>query len=274
VARGASRSREPEVIVAQAAALVGAGHPEIVLTGIDMGHYGADLTPRTSLAALLRALVDVRGLRWLRLSSILPAYFTADLLEVVTGSPLVVPHLHIPLQSGSDRVLRRMRRPYTRAMYSRLVDRLAAAMPDLGLGTDVIAGFPGESDADAAATAEAVAALPFSYLHVFPYSDRMGTEAVGLDGHLDPRVVGQRAARLRTLDRRRRREFRERMLGSRRQVLVLARRDRETGMPAGLTDNYLEVLLGGDEAAAGTIIDARLIGFHGDQVVATREAAR
>ncbi|PYM14006.1 MAG: tRNA (N(6)-L-threonylcarbamoyladenosine(37)-C(2))-methylthiotransferase MtaB, partial [Candidatus Rokuibacteriota bacterium] len=148
VARGKSRSQEPDVIVEQAHRLVDAGHPEIVLTGVDMGHYGADLTPRTTLAALLARLVEIPGLEWLRLSSVLPAYFTPALVEIVTGSRVVAPHFHIPLQSGSDRVLRLMRRPYDTRMYRGLCERLALAIPGMALGADVIVGFPGEHDAD------------------------------------------------------------------------------------------------------------------------------
>ena len=274
VARGASRSRERGAVLDQVSALVDAGHPEVVLTGIDMGHYGADLSPRTSLAALLRALVDVRGLRWLRLSSILPAYFTEELIEVVTGSATIAPHLHVPLQSGSDRVLRRMRRPYTSAMYRRLAERLATAVPELGLGTDVIAGFPGESDADATATEELLRALPVSYLHVFPYSDRSGTEAAGLEGHVDTPTIGTRARRLRALDRDRRREFRRTMLGSHREVIVLATRDGATGLLTGLTGNYVEVLFDGPESLAGTLTTVRLTDLDGDRVLGAREEPR
>src|SRR5439155_153113 len=131
-ARGASRSLDPKIVLDQARLLVEAGHPEIVLTGVDLGHYGADLVPRTTLAALVRALVETPGLRWARLSSLLPAYFTPELLEIVTASPVVAPHFHIPLQSGSDRILRSMRRPYSARMYRALVERLSAARPGLG----------------------------------------------------------------------------------------------------------------------------------------------
>src|SRR5262249_34230160 len=153
--------------------------------------------PRTTLAALLDRLATIPGLRWLRLSSVLPAYFTPELLDVVTGSPVVAPHLHIPLQSGSDRVLRLMRRPYDTRMYRRLVERLRSAIPGLALGADVIVGFPGEQDADFDATVGLVDDLPFSYLHVFPYSERRGTEAARLGGQVPPRVVTGRGAVLR-----------------------------------------------------------------------------
>jgi threonylcarbamoyladenosine tRNA methylthiotransferase MtaB len=129
LARGASRSLPGEVIEDQVRRLVEAGHPEVVLTGVDLGHWGTDLTPRTSLAALLERLVQLPGLRWLRLSSMLPAYFTEAVLDTLTSAPAIAPHFHLPLQSGSDRILRRMRRPYTVAMYRRVVERLATAIP-------------------------------------------------------------------------------------------------------------------------------------------------
>lgn len=261
-ARGASRSREPKVVVDQVRALVEAGHPEVVLTGIDMGHYGADLFPRTTLAALLRDLAEVPGLRWLRLSSVLPAYFTPELTEAVTSLPVVAPHLHVPLQSGSDAVLRRMRRPYNVAIYTALVEKLAEAIPGLGLGTDLIAGFPGESEADFEGTLRLVEVLPFSYLHVFAYSDRKGTEAARRDGHLPPRVIAERSRRLRALGQAKSLAFRRRMLAAARQVLVLATRDRATGWLAGLTGNYVEVVFDGPDSLMGTLAWVRITDVH------------
>ena len=246
-ARGASRSLAPEVVEDQVRRLVAGGHPEIVLTGVDLGHYGADLRPRASLAALLGRLLGVGGLRWLRLSSILPSYFTEDVLDIVTTAPTIAPHFHVPLQSGSDRVLRLMRRPYTTATYRRVVDRLAAAHPRLGLGADVIVGFPGETEADFAATLALVEALPLSYLHVFPYSVRPGTAAARLPERVDGRTVATRARRLRELDAARRRAFREAMVGRVEDVLVLETRDRCSGDLTGLTGNYIEVSFAGPE---------------------------
>jgi len=247
LARGASRSLPPAVVEAHARALVEAGHAEIVLTGVDLGHYGADLLPRTSLAALLARLVTIDGLRWLRLSSMLPAYFTEEVLEVVTASPVIAPHLHMPLQSGSDRVLRAMRRPYTVAMYRGLVERLAAAIPRLGLGADVIVGFPGEGEDDFAGTRALVEALPFSYLHVFPYSARRGTEAAGRPGRVPAATAAERARRLRDAAALKNRGFRERMLGRVEDVLVLEEPDRATGDLVGLTGNYMEVTFRGPD---------------------------
>jgi threonylcarbamoyladenosine tRNA methylthiotransferase MtaB len=245
-ARGDSRSHPPDAIAAEVEALVARGHAEVVLTGVDLGHYGWDLEPRRSLAGLVRRLLDVRGLRRLRLSSILPAYVTPELLEILAGESRVCRHLHVPLQSGADRVLRAMRRPYTAAMYRALVERLAAALPGLGLGTDLIAGFPGESAAEFTETEALVDALPFSYLHVFSYSERRGTEAARLPAaRVPPPAVRERTARLRALGERKRTAFRQAHVGRVVEVLVLAERDGRGGALVGLTDNYLEVAFDG-----------------------------
>jgi threonylcarbamoyladenosine tRNA methylthiotransferase MtaB len=253
-ARGGSRSQEPEVILDRVRALAEAGHPDVTLTGVDIGHYGWDLYPRTTLAALVRRLAEVSGLRWLRLSSVLPSYFNPDLIEAVTTLPVVAPHLHLPLQSGSDRVLRLMRRPYHTRMYRDLVDRLAPAIPGLGLGADVIVGHPGETDADFEATLALVAALPFSYLHVFAYSDRKGTEAARRPDHVGSALIRERSRRLRALAAEKSLAFRRGMIGSRREALVLETRDRRSGLLSGLTANYVEVLFEGPDTLGRRLV--------------------
>jgi threonylcarbamoyladenosine tRNA methylthiotransferase MtaB len=259
MARGVSRSLDPKVVVDQARALIERGHRELVLTGVDLGYYGADLLPRTSLAALVRALAELPGLRWLRLSSVLPAYFTTELLEVVTTCAVVAPHLHIPLQSGSDRVLRRMRRPYSVAMYRTLVERLATRIPGLGLGADVIVGFPGETDDDFRCTRALVDALPFSYLHVFGYSDRRGTEGAGLSERVPASTMARRSRDLRALAEMKSLAFRERLVGTEQEALVLEARDRATGALVGLTGNYVEVTFEGADALMRTITPLRIL---------------
>jgi len=267
LARGRSRSVPADAVVAHARSLVAAGHPEIVLTGVDLGHWGADLVPRTTLAALLQALVAIPGLRWIRLSSVLPAYFTAELTELLTTSPLIAPHFHIPLQSGSDRILRRMRRPYTVAMYRRVIDRLTAAIPALGLGADVIVGFPGETDEDFAATLALVRQLPFSYLHVFAYSDREGTEAARLSERVPPRVIAERSRALRDLAQAKNRAFRERLIGTSPEVLVLETRDRATGHLIGLTGNYVEVIFSGTDSLMRRLTRVRVTEITDDRTL-------
>jgi threonylcarbamoyladenosine tRNA methylthiotransferase MtaB len=270
LARGISRSRETTAVLEQARGLVESGHPELVLTGVDLGHYGADLVPRTTLAALLCEMVTIPGLSWLRMSSLLPAYFTPELRDVVTGSPRIAPHLHVPLQSGSDRVLRRMRRPYTVTMYRMLVETVALAIPRLGLGADVIVGFPGESEADFEETMAVVDALPLTYLHVFPYSDRRGTEATGLDRHLPASVITERARRLRALGRAKNLAFRRSLLARVEDVLVLETRDRPSGRLVGLTGNYVEVQFEGPDEFMGTMTRVRLTTATSSETVGER----
>jgi threonylcarbamoyladenosine tRNA methylthiotransferase MtaB len=238
-ARGRSRSQEPKAVVDQIQALVESGYGEVTLTGVDIGHYGWDLYPRTSLAALVSQAAEVTGLRWLRLSSVLPAYFTPELVEAVTSVPAVVPHQHLPLQSGSDRVLRLMRRPYNVRMYRALAEKLATAIPDLGLGADIIVGHPGESDADFEATMALVRELPLTYLHVFTYSDRKGTEAARMDGRVAASVIRERSRRLRALGVEKSLAFRQTLVGRMVHALVLENTSR--GERAGLTANYVEV---------------------------------
>jgi threonylcarbamoyladenosine tRNA methylthiotransferase MtaB len=271
-ARGVSRSRPPEVVLEHVRAMVERGHREVTLTGVDMGHYGADLVPRRTLAALLRDAIGIRGLRWVRLSSVLPAYFTPELIDVITGSDVIAPHLHVPLQSGSPRILRRMRRPYTVAMYRHLVERLAAAVPGLGLGTDIIVGFPGEGDREFGETLALARALPFSYLHVFPYSDRPGTEAVGLDGRVDARTIADRGRRLRALGDERKAAFRRAVVGTTQDALVLETRDRRTGRLVGLTGNYVEVVFDGGDELMRSVVRLRIAGVDGDTALGERAA--
>ncbi|MGH7356978.1 MAG: tRNA (N(6)-L-threonylcarbamoyladenosine(37)-C(2))-methylthiotransferase MtaB [Candidatus Rokuibacteriota bacterium] len=253
LARGTSRSLEPKLVLDRVRLLVEAGHPEVVLTGVDLGHYGADLVPRATLAELVDAIGRIEGLRWLRLSSVLSRYFTEDLLRALADSPVIAPHFHVPLQSGSDRVLRSMRRPYTLAMYRVVVERLAALAPRVAIGADVIAGFPGETDADFEATLGAVRSLPLFGLHVFPYSDRQGTEAADRAGRFgrmarpDGRVIRRRVESLRRLAAEKGRAFRQDLVGRVEEVLVLEARDRATGGLVGLTGNYVEVIFEGPD---------------------------
>jgi len=270
-ARGRSRSQEPKVVLDQVRALAAAGYLDITLTGVDIGHYGWDLYPRTTLAALLRTLAEVGGLRWLRLSSVLPSYFTPELVEAVTTLPVMAPHLHLPLQSGSDRVLRLMRRPYHTGMYRALVDRLAAAIPGLGLGADVIVGHPGEGPEDFEATLRLVEALPFSSLHVFSYSDRKGTEAARRPDHVPAVAIRERSRRLRQLGAEKSLAFRRGLVGGRREAVVLEARDRRTGLLAGLTDNYVEVLFEGPDTLGRRVVPLTITEARADRTHAELE---
>jgi threonylcarbamoyladenosine tRNA methylthiotransferase MtaB len=250
LARGASRSRAVEEIVAEAR-LLSRRHAELVLTGIHIGHYGRDLEAPVTLARLcarlLEAVPDVR----FRLGSIEATEIDDDLLDLLTTSGgALAPHLHVPLQSGSDAVLRRMRRWHTREAYRARVLEIAGRVDPLGLGADVIAGFPGESDEDHAATRSLVEELPYSYLHVFPWSPRRGTVAASLDGRVPQRIAAERARELRELAVAAGRVYVACRIGESARIAV------ETAA-AGLTGDYLRVRVEGEP---GTLVDAVLTG--------------
>jgi len=253
LARGAARSRPIAELVEEAGRLA-EHHAEIVLTGIHIGAYGADLG--TSLAALLEELVRrVPAVRF-RLSSVEATEVDDALAELLTGDARrVAPWLHAPLQSGSDAVLKRMGRHwYTAGDYARAVERLARRAGTFGLGADVIAGFPGETDADHAATRALVAALPFTALHVFPYSERPGTAAARLPGTVTREAALARAAELRADGECKAAAHRFARAGGGADVIVLG----AAGDRRGLTEDHLTVRMRDASLARGTRVAARL----------------
>jgi threonylcarbamoyladenosine tRNA methylthiotransferase MtaB len=250
-ARGANRSRPAEELLKEATALA-ERHPEIVLTGIHIGTWGQDIG--SALGSLVERLVaGVPAVRF-RLSSVEATEVDDVLAELFTDPARLAPHLHAPLQSGSDRLLRRMGRHwYTRATYARAVERLARRGRVFGLGADVIAGFPGETDRDHRDTVEYVKTLPFSYLHVFPYSARPGTAATRLPDQVDQRVARERAAELRAVSETLAASYSSTRIGGLADVIVV-RGDRREGM----TEDYLQVDMNGPALPRGTRIRARL----------------
>ena len=253
LARGDARSRAVEALVQEAAELA-AHHAEIVLTGIHIGRYGADIG--SSLGALLEALVRRVPAARFRLSSVEATELDDRLIDLLTADARrVAPWLHAPLQSGADGVLRRMGRHwYTGARYARAVERLVARAAVFGLGADVIAGFPGEGDADHAATMELVETLPFTALHVFPYSERPGTAAARLSGAVPRGTVLARAAELRALGERKAAAHRAARVGGAADVIVLGgARARE-----GITEDHLTVRMRDAAIPRGARVPARL----------------
>jgi threonylcarbamoyladenosine tRNA methylthiotransferase MtaB len=266
LARGPNRSLPAAEVLAQVAALVGAGYREVVLTGVHLGAWGRDLEPRGSLAALLERLVAIPGLGRLRLSSIEPTEFTPELLDLLAASRTICAHLHIPLQSGSAAVLRAMRRPYGPDEFARLIESLAATLPDPALGADVIAGFPGERDEDFEETIRLLRQLPLTYLHVFPYSPRPGTPAATMPGQVPAEERERRAGLLRDLGREKNRAFLERQVGRTVGALVQGQPGRRRGATYGLTGNYLSVLVRAAKEEIGHFRDLRVTRHEGGQL--------
>jgi len=234
-ARGRSRSLDEEAVIFQLQRLREQGFQEAVLTGIHLGFYGRERG--TSLLALLERIEAEPGLPpRIRLSSLDPQELSPELIRAMAGSKRICRHLHLPLQSGDDLILRRMRRPSTTDQVRQVAETLYRQMPDLCLGLDVIAGFPGESDEQFQGTIEFLESLPWSYLHVFPFSARPGTEAAAMKEQIAPGAIKARAGRLRELSNRRKRAFYAGALGRRLRLLVEETRE---GWQRGFSDHYL-----------------------------------
>lgn len=240
-ARGPVRSRVPEKALAEAEKLVAGGYKEIVLTGIHTGSYGEDLGEDWNLTRLVRELANVKGLHRLRLSSIEPMEFTPDLIEAIVENPAVCPHLHIPLQCGSDTILARMKRPYTIKEFKELIDKFNELLPGVAITTDVIVGFPGETDEDFQNSLEFVRSCGFSGVHVFPYSKRKGTPAAKYADQLPNKVKEQRVKELMEVARQSQEEYVRKFFGQ--TVEVLIERVSPEGVGTGHTRNYLQVHL-------------------------------
>jgi threonylcarbamoyladenosine tRNA methylthiotransferase MtaB len=242
-ARGPSRSRDPREVVEQARRLADAGYEEIVLAGVHLGHYGRDLETPTTLTGLLEMLLELVDERVrFRLSSIDPGEVDLDLVQRLATEPRLCRYLHLPLQSGSEAVLGRMRRAYTAAAYRELVLEIGRIDPRFGIGADIIVGFPGETEAEFAETLGLLAGLPVSFFHVFRYSDREGTPAARMPGKVPGNVSADRSERLRALGRVKKREFISRHVGHVVEGVVESGQDGQ-GLSEVMLDDYATILV-------------------------------
>ena len=234
--RGRGRSLPLQQVVSEAARVAAAGFKEIALTGVHLGSYGRDLDRPSSLTELLRALAALEADVTFRISSLEPMDCTREIVDLVALSGgRFAPHFHLPLQHGGDRMLRAMRRPYTVSSYAELVETIIDALPHASIGTDMIVGFPGESDADFCESLDYISRAPLSHVHVFPYSDRPGTGASLVRDKVPGPVVRERGATLRRAATQRTMAFRESQVGTIRRALTL-----EDGTLV-VTDNYMKV---------------------------------
>jgi threonylcarbamoyladenosine tRNA methylthiotransferase MtaB len=248
--RGDPVSRDPIEVLREVRRLVAAGYQEIVLTGINLGLYGVHTSP-DGLLLLLRDLEEIPGRFRIRLSSLEPMTISSGLLDFICESSRVCRHFHIPLQSGDDRVLQRMGRPYAAATFARLIGEIARRMPACGLGVDLIAGFPGETEEAFSRTVRLLESLPLSYVHAFAYSERPGTAAAALDERVTHRLRTQRVRALRDLGARLRLRFQERLRGQRCEVLVESVKD---GRFEGLTGEYVRLRGVSPQARPGELL--------------------
>lgn len=255
-ARGPSRSVAPEMVLEQVQQLVAAGYQEVVLTGIHIGGYGLDLETPGDLVTLIKRLLTSSSVHRLRLGSIEPTEIPEELIELLATSPVLCPHLHIPLQAGDDAVLARMNRHYDTTFFRALIEGLAARIPDLAIGLDLIAGFPGESEVEFAHTMQLVEALPVTHLHVFPYSKRPGTPAALMAEQVAPEVIKERAAQLRALGIAKLDTFTRNFIG--RELEVVVEGGGKGGVLRGISRNYLPIRFVGAAALVGKAVTVRI----------------
>ncbi|HID79344.1 MAG TPA: tRNA (N(6)-L-threonylcarbamoyladenosine(37)-C(2))-methylthiotransferase MtaB [Aquifex aeolicus] len=233
-ARGKVRSVPMEKVVAAVKKLADRGYKEIVLTGTQLSQYGWDLKDGTNLLRLLEELIRVEGIEYFRLSSMSVSEIDRELLELITSSPKIAPHFHLSLQSGSNRILKLMKRGYSPQEYEEKVTQLVERRPITAIGTDVIVGFPTEGEKEFGETLEFVKRLPLAYMHIFPYSDRPFTKASKLTPKVQPSVIKERVKLLKEIDEAKRKLFREKMKGKTLRALVLSNGEL-------LTENYLSL---------------------------------
>lgn len=259
-ARGSSRNIPIDQIVEEAKEIAAAGQKEIVITGVNTGDFGR--TTGEKFIDLLRALDSVDGIERYRISSIEPNLITDEIIEFCAASPKFVPHFHIPLQSGSTRILGLMRRRYTAEKYRERIAKIRELMPDAFLGVDVIVGFPGEGEEEFLETYNLLESIEASFLHIFPFSERPGTPAVSMPNKVQSRISTERVERLEELSSRLYKSFAERFLGTTRSVLFES--TNHSGMMFGYTDNYLRVCHPYDSSLINTIVNVRLVALDSE----------
>jgi len=256
-ARGLMRSRDPKQVVSQATTLVNSGYKEIVLTGIHTGGYGEDLKDY-NLAQLLRDLEEVENLERIRISSIEARQLTDEVIDVIDKSTKVVRHLHIPLQSGSDSVLKRMRRKYTMAHFSERLQKLHKALPGLAVTSDVIVGFPGETEEEFQETYDFIVKHQFSELHVFPYSMRTGTPAARMTDQVDEDIKNDRVHRLIELSNQLAKDYASKFDQTVLEVIPEEKGSKDDKL-VGYADNYMKIEFDGDESLIGELVKVKVI---------------
>ena len=267
--RGRMTSRPLDDIAEEAHRIADSGIKEIVITGVHLGAYGMDTGRDRDIADILARIHDIEGIERIRFSSIEPMYFPDSLAERMAALPKCMPHFHLPVQAGSDDILRQMRRRYTTADFAHLVENLRRVFgDDVGITTDIMVGFPGETDAHFEESCRFVEDIGFSQLHVFRYSPRKGTPAATYPDQVSPHISAARSQEMIARGERLNTAFRQRMLGKQKTVLIEASREGESNRLAGFTDNYLRVLVDAPESAINKIQRVTLGSLEGAWIAA------
>jgi len=258
--RGRSRSLAPAKVLEQVRELERNGYKEIVLSGINLGSYGRDLDRRITFLSLLEKLLNETAIARLRISSIEPMDVSPSLIKLAAGEPRLAQHFHIPLQSGCSKILRLMNRRYWPSQYAERILAIREQIPNAGIGADVMVGFPGETDPDHAASAAFIESLPFTYLHIFPYSARPQTPAAASPQQVNGRVAHERANEIRALLARKRQAFLQLQVGCKLSALTLD--ESQGGERVSLSSNYLKIVLAGSDLPPNTLLDVRIGRVH------------
>ncbi len=271
--RGSCRSVPVEEVIKSITALRAMGYREAVLTGINLGCYGRDLSPPANLSCLLERIEKDQLIPRIRISSLEPKEWTEELIRQFSASSILCPHLHIPIQSGDDEVLRRMNRPYGREYVRSLLFTLLELVPDVAIGLDIIAGFPGEGDEQFRNTVRLIEEAPVTYLHVFPFSRRSGTPAASFPDQVPVRTIQERSKILREIGGKKRLGFAQRFIGKSLPVLVEGAH-KKNGYRRGLTRNYIQVAIPRKERSIGEEIPCTISSIKGETVYAVPDPVR
>ena len=266
--RGQSRSMKLDRVLEETKALVAAGYREIVLSGINLGRWGRDFQPQQKFEQLVRALLEYTSIEKIRISSVEPMDWSDDLIALVACSPRIAKHAHVPLQTGSDRILRKMHRKYRPWHYAEKIRKTREAMPDAAIGADVMVGFPGETDELFEESRSFIEHLPFTYLHVFTYSSRPGTPSAAMPNQVPIHIARERNRVLRELAAAKNLEFRRKFVGKTLEVITLQQGSDD--WTEALSDNYLKVRLAG-RYEANHILNAEIEGVTDEEVVAVAQ---
>jgi threonylcarbamoyladenosine tRNA methylthiotransferase MtaB len=253
-ARGKSRSMPFESVLNNIRYLKDAGFHEVVLSGVHLGAYGLDLSPKTRLTDLLVRIRDANAMDRVRLSSIEPRELTQDIVELAATSDIFCNHFHIPLQSGDDHILEKMHRDYSRSFFEDLIFKIKKRIPGAAIGVDLLIGFPGETEKAFESTYSLIEKLPVTYLHVFPFSPRPGTPAEKYPAKVPAKIIKARCETMRRLGDEKKKTFYNKFEGKTLRILIEGKRDHSTGLLKGITSNYIPVHVAGDDTLFNTLV--------------------